>query len=63
MFRNNALPESLTECDYLDMWWAGFKLDTEQIVDSGDDDRNYIKIKINNHNDNKFKFRRIPDLA
>jgi len=63
MIRNEALPEYLRDCDHLDMWWAGFKIDEEQIVDSGDDNRNYIQIKINNHYDNKFKFRKVPDLA
>lgn len=27
MIRNNALPDYLKDCDYLDMWWAGFKID------------------------------------
>eukprot|EP00347_Sterkiella_histriomuscorum_P003574 403363766 len=63
MIRNEALPEYQKDCDHLDMWWAGFKIDEEQIVDSGDDNRNYIQIKINNHYDNKFNFREVPDLA
>lgn len=52
MFRNEALPDYKKDCDYLDMWWAGFKIDADQIVDSGDDNSNYIQIKINNHYDN-----------
>jgi len=43
MIRNNGLPEYLKDCDYLDLWWAGFKLDpSEQVGETPDDEKNYI---------------------
>jgi hypothetical protein len=32
MRRNNALPVYKRECDFLDMWWAGFKVEDDQMV-------------------------------
>ena len=66
MKRNNALPEYLKDCDFLDMWWAGFKVEDEQIANrigpNLGDGQNYIQIKINNYLDNHFKFRQVPDI-
>ena len=31
MFRNNALPDYKKECDFLDLYWAGFKLEPEDM--------------------------------
>jgi hypothetical protein len=32
MFRNNALPDYQKECDFLDMYWAGFKVTQYDVV-------------------------------
>jgi hypothetical protein len=69
MFRNNTLPDYLKEdADYLDMYWAGFKVTQDDIVPSRANitydelNQQYMQIKVNNYNENKFKFREVPDL-
>ncbi|TNV85916.1 hypothetical protein FGO68_gene10620 [Halteria grandinella] len=68
MFRNNALPEYQRECDYIDMYWAGFKVGEGDVVGPrmavtyDDLQQQYLQIKVNNYNENKFMFRRVADL-
>ena len=68
MFRNNTLPEYLREDgDFLDMFWAGFKVQEDDIVSvrtqiTYDElNQQYIQIKVNNYNENKFKFKKLPE--
>ena len=49
--------------DFMDMYWAGFKKDMLEVDNMQDDEENYTEMKINNYNENKFKFRYVPDYA
>ena len=68
MFRNSTLPDYLQEdSDFLDMYWAGFKVQPDDIVptraqvQNDDFNQQYIQIKVNNYNENKFKFKKLPE--
>lgn len=68
MHRNNALPDYNKEVDYLDMYWAGFKVAEGDVVGPrtqltyDDLQQQYLPIKLKNYNENKFMFRRVADL-
>jgi len=44
------------------MYWAGFKMTGNDPIGRNtviSEDNQFIQFKVNNHNENKFKFRRI----